>query len=60
VVVVGEEHGGDREVVRARRLDERLDVVVAVDEDARPARLVADEVGVGEPLGVLGALEDYE
>jgi hypothetical protein len=60
MVMVGEQDRRDLQVLRSGRLDQRLDAVVAVDEHARGALLVAHEVGVGEPVGVLGALEDHE
>jgi hypothetical protein len=57
-VRVGDEDVGDLDLVGRRPLEQRLEHVVAVDQDPLAARRVGDEVGVGEPLVVLGALDD--
>ena len=57
-VVVGDEDVCDGDPEPLDRVEQRLVDAVRVDEDAVPALPVGDEVGVGEPARVLGALDD--
>ena len=59
VVVVGEQDVGDRRPLALDPLDERVGDVVGVDQHPGAAGLVDDEVGVGEEICVLDALENH-
>ena len=50
-VRVGDEDVGDLDPVALGALEQRPEVVVAVDQDAGPTLGVGDQVGVGQPLG---------
>ena len=58
-VGVGREQMGDGQAVPLDGLEERLERSARIDEDARPARLVSDQVGVGEPARVHAPLDDH-
>ena len=50
---------GDRHAVLLDRLEQRLGRAAGVDHARRAARLVGHEVGVRQPLGLHGALDDH-
>ena len=56
---MGDEDVGDLDPVALGPLEQRAEVVVAVDQHARAAGLVGDQVGVRQPLRVLGPLDDH-
>ena len=56
-VRVGDEDVGDLDPVALGSLEQRPEVVVAVDQDPVAALLVGDQVGVRQPLRVLGSLD---
>ncbi len=58
-VGMGDEDVGDLDAVALGPLQQRPEVVVAVDQHALAARLVGDQVGVRQPRRVLGALDDH-
>jgi hypothetical protein len=60
VVVVREQHVGDRHAVLVGRRQERLDRAAGVDQEAVRARSGRHQVGVRQPLRVHRALEDHE
>ena len=49
----------DRQPLLLRRANQRLERRAAVDEDRGASRLVADEVGVREPLGMHAAVDEH-
>ena len=55
---MGEEDVRDLDPAFLGLLQQGPKVVVAVDQHPRAAHLVGDEVGIGEPLGILGARDD--
>jgi hypothetical protein len=48
-----------RQAVPRDRVEERPEGRAGVDEDRRPARLVADQVGVREPIRVHAPLDNH-
>jgi hypothetical protein len=56
---VGREQMRDGQAVPFDGLEERLERRPRIDEDGRPTRFVADQVGVGEPAGVHAPLDDH-
>ncbi len=58
-VRVGDEDVGDLDPVALGPLQQRPQVVVAVDQDAGAAAGVGDQVGVRQPHRVLGPLDDH-
>src|SRR6185312_8139308 len=59
-VRVGDEQVRHGQALDVGRVDQRCDRPAGVDDAARPARLVADEVGVRQPPRVHAALEDHD
>ena len=57
-VGVGDEDVGDLDPVALGPLQQRPEIVVAVDQDAGLALGVGDQVGVRQPHRVLGPLDD--
>ncbi len=57
-VRVGAKDVGDHNPVALDAVEERLGDAVRVDQDTLAALALGDEVGVREPVRVLGALED--
>ena len=62
VVAVGvrDQEVGHGQALDVGRVDQRRDRSAGVDDDGRAARLVADQVGVREPLRVHAALDDHD
>jgi hypothetical protein len=58
-VVVGEQHMADLGALALDPLDQRVRDVVRVDQHAAPAGPIDDQVGIGEPLELLDALQDH-
>ena len=58
-VGMGDEDVGDLDPVALDPLQQRPEVVVAVDQHAGAGLRVGDQVGVGQPLRVLGPLDDH-
>ena len=58
-VGVGDQDVGDLDPVLLGPLEQRPEVVVAVDQHPLATGFVGDEVGVGQPLRVLGPLDDH-
>ena len=58
-VVVGAQDVGDGDPVALDTLEQLPGLAVAVDQHAVAARAVGDQIGVGQKLRILGALDDH-
>ena len=59
VVMVGQEHVGQRELAATQVVEQRRHRTAGVDHHGVPAQLVGDDVGVGQPLVAHRALDDH-